>query len=503
MKVRTKIVISANEWETRVAVFEQDRLVEFYIERAEQQNLVGRIYKGRVENVVKGLRGAFVNIGLRKNGFLPLTEIPEFDILEGDEIEEADTGTSRSRVPEKLPARTITLREGEEILVQVVKDPFAEKGARLTSLVSVPGRYLVYFPNAQRIGISRRIADRRERSRLRDAVRQFKNPQAGLIIRTVAQEASVDDLRREYQELERTWEEIRQKAEQHSAPALLYEEPSIALKVVRDLLSEQVEKVLVDYEPVYQQLLSYVSRVAPRFRRRIEHYQGEVPLLEFTGVEAELERLFHKRIWLKGGGFITIDQTEAMVAIDVNTGRSAQEEDPEKLIFETNLEAAAEIARQIRLRDLAGLIIIDFIDMQDPKNTERVVQELRNHLAHDRAKSDFSKMSRFGLLEMTRERTRPGMMYLLFETCPVCQGSGRVRSRSEVAMRIERLILTRLPKLRGRKVRILASPMMTEFLTTEWFERLSEFARRYELAIDVKTDYQLAPTEFKLLTESG
>jgi|UniRef100_A0A7V3UZB6 ribonuclease G len=492
MKVKTKIVISANEWETRVAVFEQDRLVEFYIERAEQQNFVGRIYKGRVENVVKGLRGAFVNIGLRKNGFLPLTEIPEFDTLEG---EEAEGG--------RLPPRTITLREGEEILVQVVKDPFAEKGARLTSLISIPGRYLVYFPNAQQVGISRRIADRQERNRLRAAVRQFKSPNAGLIIRTVAQEASFEDLKREYQELERSWEEIRHKAEQLTAPALLYEEPSIGLKVVRDLLNDNVEKILIDYEPTYQQILKYVSRIAPRFRRRIEQYRGETPLLEFTGVEAELERLFHKRIWLKGGGFITIDQTEAMVAIDVNTGRSAQEEDPEKLILETNLEAAAEIARQIRLRDLAGLIIIDFIDMQDPHNTERVVQELRTQLANDRAKSDFSKMSRFGLLEMTRERTRPGMMYLLFETCPVCQGSGRVRSRSEVAMRIERLILTRLPKLRGRKVRILASPALTEFLTTEWFERLAEFARRYELAIDVKTDYQLGPTEFKLLTEAG
>lgn len=494
MKVKTKIVISANEWETRIAVFEQERLVEFYVERAEQQTLVGRIYKGRVENVVKGLRGAFVNIGLRKNGFLPLTEIPEFDILEGDEIEDVEAG--------RASPRTITLNEGEEILVQVVKDPFADKGARLTSLVSIPGRYLVYFPNAQRVGVSRRISDRRERNRLRDAVRQFKSPHAGLIIRTAAQEASFEDLKREYQELERIWEEIRQQAEKLSPPALLYEEPSIALKVVRDLLNDNVEKVLIDYEPTFQQISNYVSRIAPRFRRRIEQYRSDTPLLEFTGVETELERLLHKRIWLKGGGFITIDQTEAMVAIDVNTGRSAQEEDPEKLILETNLEAAAEIARQIRLRDLAGLIIIDFIDMQDPKNTERVVQELRNQLANDRAKSDFSKMSRFGLLEMTRERTRPGMMYLLFETCPVCQGSGRVRSRSEVAMRIERLILTRLPKLRGRKVRILTSPTLSEFLTTEWLDRLAEFARRYELAIDVKTDYQLGPTEFKLLTES-
>ncbi|MEO0080399.1 MAG: Rne/Rng family ribonuclease [candidate division WOR-3 bacterium] len=493
MKTKTKIVVSANEWETRVALLENDRLVEFYIERAEQQALVGRIYKGRVENVVKGLRGAFVNIGLRKNGFLPLVEIPEFDALEGDEVETEEGA--------KAQPRTITLREGEEILVQIVKDPFAEKGARLTSFISIPGRFLVYFPNAQRVGVSRRIQEPRERRRLREAVRRFKSPHAGLIIRTVAREATAEELQAEYRELERIWEEVRAKAETAQSPALLYEEPSIGVKVVRDLFTASVEKLLVDYEPRYWEITDYLARIAPALRRKVELYRGEKPLLEWTGVEEELERIFQKRIWLKSGGFITIDQTEAMVAIDVNTGRSASEEDPERLILSTNLEAAAEIARQIRLRDLAGLIIVDFIDMADPKNTERVINELRAHLANDRARADFSKMSRFGLLEMTRERTRPGMMYLLCETCPTCQGSGRVRSRSEVAMKIERAILTRLAKLRGRKVRILAAPSLAEFLTSEWYDRLCEFARRYELAIDVKTDYQLAPTEFKLQTE--
>lgn len=495
MKVKTKIVISANEWETRVAMLENDRLVEFFIERPESQQLVGRIYKGRVENVVKGLRGAFVNVGLRKNGFLPLTEIPEFDALDGDDDEPAE-----GRKPEP---RTITLREGEEILAQVVKDPFAEKGARLTSFISIPGRYLVYFPNAQRVGVSRRIRDRRERGRLRDIVRRFKSPHAGLIIRTVAEDAEPEDLAAEYRELERAWETARQRAETTESPVLVYEEPSIGVKVVRDLLTAGVEKVVVDYEPRYNEIADYLGRIAPSLKRRVELFRGDVPLLEQTGVEAELERIFQKRIWMKSGGFITIDQTEAMVAIDVNTGRSSREEDPERLIFSTNMEAAAEIARQIRLRDLAGLLIIDFIDMLDPKNTEQVIEELKSQLANDRAKSDFSKMSRFGLLEMTRERTKPGIMYSMCETCPTCKGSGRVRSRSEVAMRIERSILTKLNKLRGRKVRILTAPQMTDFLTADWYDRFCEFARRYELSIDIKTDYQLPPTDFRLLTESA
>jgi ribonuclease G len=496
MKVKTKIVLSSNEWETRVAIMENDRLVEFYIEREESQNLVGRIYKGRVENVVKGLRGAFVNIGLRKNGFLPLMEIPEFDELDSDEPPAGDEGRSR---PEP---RTITLRENEDILVQIVKDPFAEKGARLTSFVSIPGRHLVYFPNAQRVGISRRIRDRRDRQRLRDACRRFKSPHAGLIIRTVAEEASADDLATEYRALDQTWFEVMRRAETAKPPAVVYEEPPIGVKLVRDLLNADVEKMTVDAEDRFREIADYLGRLAPQLRKKVELYRGEVPLLEQTGVEAELERVFQKRIWLKGGGFITIDQTEGMVAIDVNTGRSASEEDPEKLIFATNVEAAAEIARQIRLRDLAGLLVIDFIDMEDPRNTEQIVTELRAQLSNDRAKADFSKISRFGLLEMTRERTRPGMMYSMQETCPTCKGSGRVRSRPEVAMKIERAILAKRAKLRGRRLRILAAQAMTDFLTTEWYERLSEFARRYELAIDIKTDYQLQPTEFKLLSEA-
>jgi ribonuclease E len=282
---------------------------------------------------------------------------------------------------------------------------------------------------------------------------------------------------------------------------VLYEEPSIGVKLVRDQFTANVEKVLIDSEERYREISEYLGQVGPKLKRRIELYRGEVPLLEQTGVEAELERVFQKRLWLKAGGFITIDQTEAMVAIDVNTGRSSKEEDPEKLILQTNIEAAAEIAKQIRLRDLAGLIIIDFIDMEDSKNTERVIAELKTQLSNDRAKADYSKMSRFGLLEMTRERTRPGMMYAMQEICPTCKGSGRVRSRSEIAMKVERAIIARLPKIKGKRLRILTAPWMTDFLTTDWYDRLSEFARRYELAIDVKTDYQIQPTDFKLLTE--
>jgi len=276
VKPRTKIVVSANEWETRVAIIEDDRLVEFYVETEENKNLVGRIYKGRVENVVKGLRGAFVNVGLRKNGFLPLTEIPEFDALEGEGEEDK---------PAEPKARTITLNEGEEILVQVIKDPFAEKGARLTSFISIPGRYLVYFPNAERVGVSRRIWDRKERARLRGLVKRFKDSNAGLIIRTVADGARPEELEYEYRKLEQSWNEVRRKAEELKPPAVLYEEPSIGMKLVRDQFTAGVEKVVIDSSGRYREITEYLDHVAPKLRRRVELYQGEVPLLEQAGVE--------------------------------------------------------------------------------------------------------------------------------------------------------------------------------------------------------------------------
>ncbi|MBN2537613.1 ribonuclease E/G, partial [candidate division WOR-3 bacterium] len=301
MQVKTKIVISANEWETRVGILEDDRLVEFYVEREESHALVGRVYKGRVENVVPGLRGAFVHIGLRKNGFLPLNEIPEFESLDDD---------SEEGKKEEVKPRTITINEGEEILVQVVKDPFAEKGARLTSYISIPGRYLVYIPNEERVGISRRIWDRKERSRLRAAARKFKSRHAGLIIRTVAAKASFEDLRDEFLRLEKTWEQIRDRAEPAGVPSVVYEEPSIGVKLVRDLFTADVEKVVLDSRERYEEVVNYLELVAPKLKRKVEFYQGDVSLLEQAGVEAELDRVFQKRLWLKSGGFITIDQTE-------------------------------------------------------------------------------------------------------------------------------------------------------------------------------------------------
>ncbi|MEO0115849.1 MAG: Rne/Rng family ribonuclease [candidate division WOR-3 bacterium] len=491
MKVKNEIVLSSDHRETRVALLEEDRLVEFHIEQAEKKSLVGRIYKGKVQNVVNGLRGAFVNLGLKKNGFLPLVEIPEYDIFE-PELELEPTTKKRGK--------KITIDEGQEILVQIVKEPFNEKGARLTSFVSLPGRYLVYFPNADRIGISRRIREHRNRNRLREIARKIRKSDIGLIIRTAAETASEEDLRKEYNLLEKTWLQIKKKAEEVSAPALLYEEPSIAVKMVRDIFTPDTKNLHIDNPEVYKEIIDYLSVTAPNLCSKVHLYQGSVPIMEHFKIEEQLAKALERKIWLKSGGFITIDQTEALVAIDVNTGRSAKEEDPERLILSTNLEAAAEIARQIRLRDLSGLIIIDFIDMQDPKNTERVITELKLCLENDRAKADFSRMSRFGLLEMTRERIRPGLIYNLCETCPTCNGLGRIYSRAETAKKIERTILTKLDTLRGRRIKLLVSSHLYSYLTQEWLEKFGDFVKKNALSLELKLDTMLAPTEFKILT---
>uniref|UniRef100_A0A7C6EDB9 Rne/Rng family ribonuclease n=1 Tax=candidate division WOR-3 bacterium TaxID=2052148 RepID=A0A7C6EDB9_UNCW3 len=492
MKTKNEIILSSDERETRVALLEEDRLVEFHIEQAEKKSLVGRIYKGKVQNVVNGLRGAFVNLGLKKNGFLPLVEIPEYEIFEPElEIEPIS----------KRRGKKIAITEGQEILCQIVKEPFNEKGARLTSFVSLPGRYLVYFPNADRIGISRRIREGRHRHRLREIARKIRKPNVGLIIRTAAETAQEEDLRNEYNNLEKKWLQIKQKSEEVTAPALLYDEPSIAVKLVRDLVTPDTKNLYVDNPQVYKEIISYLETTAPNLCQKVHLYQGSVPIMEHFKIEAQLQQALERKVWLKSGGFITIDQTEALVAIDVNTGRSAKEEDPERLILSTNLEAASEIARQIRLRDLSGLIIIDFIDMQDPKNTERVITELKLCLENDRAKADFSRMSRFGLLEMTRERIRPGLIYTLCETCPTCGGLGRIYARAEIAKKIERAILTKLDVLKGKKVRLLVSPHLHNFLTQQWLEKLGEFVKKNALSLEIKSDSSLNSTDFKILTD--
>lgn len=495
MKPRKEIIIATNEieGEIRIAILENSQLVELYLEHDIRKTLVGKIYKGRVENVITGLRGAFVNLGLKKNGFLPLADIPESEIFDESRLEVEPE-------PKKRETKPLMISPGQEILCQITKEPIGEKGARVTSYLSMPGRYLVYFPSASRIGISRRIHERKVRSKLRDLAKRTKKSDVGLIIRTSAETATEQEIKNEYQDLEQKWLNIEAQSKKERAPVLLYDESDILIKIVRDMFTHEVDALVVDDEPKYKRVVEYLNKIAPSLVNRVSLYRGPTPIFEHYKVEQELVKILERKIWLKSGGFITIDQTEAFVAIDINSGKFSQEEDPERLIFQTNLEAAAEIAHQIRLRDLSGLIIIDFIDMAEAKKMEIVVRELKMCLENDRAKADFSKVSRFGILEMTRERTRPGLLHTLTEQCPICKGLGRVLSRTETAIKIEHTLFTKSHQLKGRKVKIMVSPLIYEFLITDRQEQLSQFAKKYQIALEIRPDNYIQPNEYKIFT---
>ncbi len=495
IKFKTIIVITHKFNDTRIAILENDRLVEFYIEREGIENNVGKIFKGRVENIVKGLRGAFVNIGLRKNGFLPLAEIPE-EIF-GIDLEEEDEKVRKIK-KEELP-----ISIGDQIFCQVVKEQFGDKGARLTSFIHLPGKYVVFFPTISRIGVSQRIANRKERNRLKEIAKKLKKANRGLIIRTAAENMPEEVIVRDYHYLEGKWEEIEREFQKSRAPRLLYKEPKLALKIIRDLYTLDTEAIYVDDRNLYYEINNYIKNYTPELfdKDKIILYEEKEPLFKKFKIDEELEKALEREIPLKSGGFITIDQTEALVTIDVNTGSFASEEDPETLILQTNLEAAAEIARQIRLRDLSGLIIIDFIDMRELKNRERVYQELKLCLTNDRAKADFGKLSRFGLVEMTREKIRPGIFFTLCEECPACKGRGRILDRYEVCLKIENELINKAERLKGKKILLLVSPYLYEFLTNEWNERLTQLIKKIEVHLELKINSKFKYDEYKFLEE--
>ncbi len=488
---RKEILINSTKHETRIAVLEDGKLVEFYFER-EKKSPVGRIYKGRVENVVPGLSGAFVSLGLEKNGFLPLSDIPQ-DALAM--LQESDVKTGEKK--------ELDLKTGQEILVQVVKEPVGQKGVRLSSYIFLPGRYLVLMPNFDFVGVSRRIRDAKERKRLRRIAYGLKKNKIGLIVRTAAERAREEDIRTDFEYLMRLWRNIEKRAKDAKAPALIYEEPPVSIKLIRDMFNTSVNNVIVDSAEEYENILSYLREFAPRLRSRVKLYSDSKPLFEAYGVENAIRDIFKRKIWLPSGGFITIDHTEALVAIDVNTGRYAKEENQERLIYRTNLEAAKEIARQIRLRDLSGLIVIDFIDMKNRENMESVVKELQKNLKDDRAQIDFARISRFGLLEMTRERKRLDLFTQLTEECKVCRGKGRIPSKAFLLSQIERFLESTRQEIKGRELIIKAPPSFTDYLSVERAAELQDWVMEYEVSIYVKEDIYMQEGEVMVIDKES
>ncbi len=429
-----EILVNVGPTETRAALIENGVVQEIYIERVLCKGYVGNIYLGKVVRVLPGMQAAFVNIGQERAGFIHAADIAPLD-KNGMENRAAEVSDIRQLV-----------HEGQSLLVQVNKDPIGTKGARLTTHLSVSARYLVYMPHTAHIGISNRIEDETERDRLRNAVEKLSEEfgeqyRGGFIVRTVAEGVSEEELRADIPFVYKLWHDLADKIRTAKAPAIIYEDLPLFMRTVRDLMRPHIEKVRIDSRESYQRMEEFAKHYAPELGGRIEHYPGERPLFDLYGVEQELSKALDIRVPLKSGGYLIIEQTEAMTTVDVNTGAFVGHRNLEETIFKTNLEAAVAIARQLRLRNLGGIIIIDFIDMSDLEHQRQVLRTLEKNLEKDRAKTAINGVSGLGLVEMTRKRTRESLGQILCEPCPVCRGRGRLKSAETVCYEIFREIL--------------------------------------------------------------
>jgi ribonuclease G len=545
-----EMIISSGAHDTRVAILEDDQVVEVFIERERQRGVVGNIYKGRVSKVLPGMQSSFVDIGLERDAFLYVTEVvpaaEEFDRLEsGDEEEETTAqaaplpeaieavvadgepaavpaaaeiaavqaggerrGRERSRDRDReRPELKIEdlLKEGQEVLVQVVKEPLGTKGARLTSHVTMPGRFLVFMPTVDHVGVSRKIDSREERARLRGIVKEFREEHGftgGVIIRTAASGRSKEDIVSDLAYFHQVWSEIRQKMEAaRRPPVLLFQEQSLVTKLLRDLLTDDYTAIRLDSEQEHRRVVALVERIMPSLLPRVKLYAKDYPIFEEYGVQAEIDKALRSKVWLKSGGYLVINQTEALVAIDVNTGRYVGKRTGrlEDTILKTNLEAVKEIVRQLRLRDLGGIIVLDLIDMEEKKNRQKVFQEVERELRRDRSPSKAIQVSDFGLVIVTRKRVKQSIERQLTDPCPYCSGSGSIKSASTICYEILMEMKKIAPDLDGQGVLLRVNPDIARALKEEESAVLRELQHLLGRPVTLKPDSHLHHEQFDLM----
>lgn len=420
--MKQKIIINYDPKQTRVALLEDGKVVEIYFERTLHQRLVGNIYKGVVENVLPGMQAAFVNIGEERNAFYYVDEVPQ----PGGETNEV-----------KLPIQRL-LRVKDEVLVQVMKESFGSKGARLTGHVTLPGRYLVLMPGLNYVGVSRRIVSQEERERLKKEMESLHPSNMGVIVRTAAEGADTNSLKNDLQNLLYLWQKINNLFPKVKAPALLYRDPVLIYRIVRDLFNDHVIQLIIDNEEQYNKIMEHLDCFSPHLKERMVYYDKRQPIFEHFAIEEEIERSLNRMVWLKCGGYLVFDETEALTAIDVNTGKYTGKSNLEETILKTNLEAVEEIARQIRLRDIGGIIIIDFIDMHLPENRQLVLEKLKQEMNKDRTKSQVLGITSLGLVEVSRKKVRQGLSAVMMQPCPYCHGKGKTLSLEAVSSKVER-----------------------------------------------------------------
>ena len=489
--VKKLLINAVDPEEYRIALIEDGILEEFYIETTAKEQIRGNIYKGVVAHIEPALQAAFVDYGMGKNGFLQADEIhPEYHAQ--------SEKTPDGQPPKRLPIQKI-IHRGQEILVQVTKEETGTKGVALTTYISLPGRYLVLTPGQPGIGVSRKIEDEAERDRLKTILTQLKAPEEiGTIVRTAGVGKKKQEMAKNLESLVRLWEEIRTRAMEQPAPSLVYKEMDLAIRTIRDLFTSDIEEILIDNKDIYKQVRDFLGIIAPRQRNDVKLYKETRPIFSKHQVENQIETIFQNRVKLKSGGHIVIDSTEALVAVDVNSGRSVKERQIEETAFKTNLEAAEEIARQLRLRDLGGLIVIDFIDMKGIKNQNEVVKVLKTHLKRDKARTTVSRISKFGLLELSRQRIRPPIQFGTYYTCPTCQGKGQVRSVETLALMYLRKIWLGISKGTIAAVKGVLPLEVANYLLNRKREELARLEERHRVSIFLEGQPMLQPEEGKL-----
>jgi ribonuclease G len=507
--MKREILINGNPRETRVAIIEDDQLVELMVDRPDARRSVGDIYVGKVEAVLPGIQAAFVDIGTEKSAFLHASDLvyaedepEEPDDDNGEDDDSAENGGRRGR--SKAPPIQDVIKKGQEILVQVSKEPISTKGPRVTAQVSLAGRFLVYMPFASRVGVSRKIGDRAERQRLREMVQEvLPADSGGVIVRTVGEDATQATFERELITLINQWKRIKKKTHFVRPPSLLHRETSLARGLMRDLFSEKVESVTVDSKQIHNEITEYLKGIAPELLDRIKLYDEAVPLFDKFEIETEIRDLFKRRCDLPSGGYLIIEPTEALVSVDVNSGRYTGKKDPEKTILRTNLEAAREVARQIRLRDIGGIIVCDFIDMESRQNRDRVLQELRTHLGRDRARTKAFQVSELGLVEMTRQRVRQSHLQSMTEACPTCHGTGRVFTADTVVRRVERSVKRMGVEGRNDPLVIKLHPDVAMYVLEQEHDFLKKLENAVGFSLELRDDPLLKPDEFKLVVKTA
>ncbi len=462
--MRNEILISASPGETRVALFEKKQFVELHIERAKSRSVEGAIVKGRVKRVLPGMQAAFVDIGLEKAAFLYVGDYVENIEKLGASDGDPRGRRRRNRAGGRQPSIETLIEEGQEIVAQIAKEPIGTKGARITSHVSIAGRHLVLTPWAQKVGVSRKIDSDRERRRLKDIVNKVKPADLGFIIRTAGDGTREADLEADVNYLTSVWDDVQIKKDAVRAPARLYEEPPLALRVVRDFANSETKRIVIDNAEAHKELTEFVDKFVADPKPKIELYEGAEPIFDHFGCEAEIDANLGRKAWLKSGGYLIIDQSEALTAIDVNTGRYVGKRDLEETVLRTNLEAVKEVVNQLRFRNIGGLIIIDLIDMDTAENRDKVYRALQEAIRGDKAKTNILKISELGLVEMTRKRTRENLVQMLCEPCAYCEGKGYVLSDESVAHKILREIRKDLPRFIGKEIAVTVSRRVAEQL---------------------------------------